>query len=382
MSDRITICFPFAGKMVGGSHISALGLLNGLDPDRYRILVVPQYRHGAIASLFAGYEMVMAPELRWADFVPGEPFTMGKFGSTLQSMPGIVRFLRRNKVDIVHTNDGRTHAIWGLAARLAGARLLWHHRGDPTALGLRYLAPLIASRIVAVSDFALPHSAAWPASGRAEVIHSPFDISTSVNRQEARAALLAETGLPSDSLILSYFGNFITRKRPLLFIEAIARVRDLLPDRHVAGLMFGRSDDPAMDHAMEEAMDRHAVRANIRVMGWKSPGSYWIAACDQLVVPAIDEPFGRTLIEAMLVGTPVVATRSGGNVEALQDGMLGPLVTPDDADALGEACARLARNPALSTQLSRKAETDARCRFGEERHVARVSAIYETLAAS
>ncbi|MET0365214.1 MAG: glycosyltransferase, partial [Sphingobium sp.] len=193
MSDRITICFPFAGNMVGGSHISALGLLNGLDHDRYRILVVPQYRDGAVASLLAGYEMVVDdPDLHWADFVPGEPFTVGKFGRTLRSMPGIIRFLRRNKVDIVHTNDGRTHAMWGLAARLAGAKLLWHHRGDPTALGLRYLAPLIASRIVAVSDFALPKGPA----GRSEVIHSPFDTSLSVDRQDARATLLAETGLP------------------------------------------------------------------------------------------------------------------------------------------------------------------------------------------
>ncbi|MET0363578.1 MAG: glycosyltransferase family 4 protein, partial [Sphingobium sp.] len=194
--------------------------------------------------------------------------------------------------------------------------------------------------------------------------------------------LLAETGLPQDSLILSYFGNFITRKRPLLFIEAVARVRDLMPDRHVAGLMFGRSDDPDMDHAMEDALDRHDVRGNVRFMGWKSPGSYWMAACDQLVVPAIDEPFGRTLIEAMLVGTSVVATRSGGNVEALQNGILGPLVPPDDAGALGEACVHLAQDAALSMKLSQQAEQDARGRFGEAHHVARISAIYEKLAAS
>ncbi|WP_336968761.1 glycosyltransferase family 4 protein [Sphingobium aromaticiconvertens] len=380
MSDRITICFPFAGNQVGGSHISALGLLDGLDRSRYRILIVPQYADGAIARLFAGHEMIVDPALRWTDFVPGEPFGPGKFARTLRAIPGMVRFLRQHKVDIVHSNDGRTHAIWGVAARLAGARLLWHHRGDPDAMGLRYLAPLIASRIVAVSQFALSASRPGSTARRAQVIHSPFDVTVRVDRREARETLLRDTELPADTLVLAYFGNFISRKRPLAFIETVARVRDLMPDRPVAGLMFGSSDNPAMDLAMTQAIDRHGAQDIIRIMGWRSPGSFWIAACDQLVVPAIGEPFGRTLIEAMLVGTPVIATRSGGNVEALQDGVLGPLVPPDDADALAAQSVRLAQDPSLTARLSEQAKRDARNRFGEKQHVAKVSAIYEQLA--
>lgn len=380
MPDRITICFPFAGDMVGGSHISVLGLLDGLDRARYRILVVPQCGDGAIAQLMAGNEIIADPALAWTDFVPGEPFGIKKFSRTLWAIPRMIRFLRRHHVDIVHTNDGRTHAIWGLAARLAGTRLLWHHRGDPGAKGLRYLAPLIANQIVTVSQFALPVQRSWGAASRAQVIHSPFDVSISVDRREAREALLHETGLSPDTLILAYFGNFISRKRPLKFIETVARVRSLLGGRPVAGLMFGRSDDPAMDLAMTQSIVRHGVTGHVRIMGWKSPGSFWIAACDQLIVPAIGEPFGRTLVEAMLVGTPVIATRSGGNVEALKDGLLGPLVPPDDADALAAQSLRLAQDPILSAKLSEQADRHARCQFGQEQHVAKVSAIYEELA--
>lgn len=382
MSDRITICFPFAGNQVGGSHISALGLLNGLDRSRYRVLIVPQYADGAVARLFAGHEMIADPTLRWSDFVPGEPFGPRKFAGTLSAVPGMVRFLRKHKVDIVHSNDGRTHAIWGLAARLAGARLLWHHRGDPDAMGLRYLAPLIASRIVAVSKFALSALRDGSTARCAQVIHSPFDVTLNVDRQTARETLLRETGLSADTFILAFFGNFITRKRPLAFIDAVARVRDLMPDRPVAGLMFGSSDNMTMDLAMTQAIAQHDAQDIIRIMGWKSPGHFWIAACDQLIVPAINEPFGRTLIEAMLVGTPVIATRSGGNIEALQDGVLGPLVPPDDAGALAVQSVRLARDPDLGKRLSEQAQRDARGRFGEKQHIAKVSAIYEQLVTS
>ena len=45
------VCFPFVGNLVGGSHISALGLIKRLDPARYRPLVLVQHREGEIADL-------------------------------------------------------------------------------------------------------------------------------------------------------------------------------------------------------------------------------------------------------------------------------------------------------------------------------------------
>src|SRR3546814_8094871 len=78
------------------------------------------------------------------------------------------------------------------------------------------------------------------------------------------------------------------------------------------------------------------------------------------MVPAIDEPFGRTLIEAMLVGTPIVATRSGGNIEALRDGDIGQLVQPESASALAAACQRYCDSPAFAKSMADRARTDAR----------------------
>lgn len=376
---RTTICFPFTGDTVGGSHISVLGLLEGLDRSRYRIIVVPQYPDGAIARLFAAHEVEVETDLRWRDFVPGEPFTARKFSHAITGILPVVRFLRRQKVDIVHSNDGRTHATWGPAARLAGARLIWHHRGDPTALGVRLVAPLIADWVVSVSEFALPKSRFWPAAKNAEVVHSPFDTTLRIDRSVARETLLQEVGLPSDSLIVGYFGNLIPRKRPLLFIDAIARLRALLPSRPVYGLMFGASEGPEMTRAINDRISAQGLEEWVKMMGWKSPGAMWIAACDQLLVPAVSEPFGRTLIEAMVVGTPVVATRSGGNIEALRDGDIGLLVPPEDANALALACAKLAADPALAAMLAQAAQADAIARFGEDRHCQRLSAIYDTL---
>ncbi|WP_150292016.1 glycosyltransferase family 4 protein [Sphingobium estronivorans] len=370
--DRLRICFPFSGDSVGGSHISVRGLMEHLDPTLYRPIVVTEVPDGMIANFFAGQEQMDDPASRGL-FVPGEAFTLRKFGRTLTGVLPRARFLRRNRIDIVHVNDGRSSANWALAARMAGAKLIWHHRGDPNALGLRLLAPALAHRVLAVSSFALPPAGLWSARDRASVVHSPFDTSLDVDRSKARDALIRELGVARETLLLGYFGAFVPRKRPLLFVDMIARLQTMTA-RPVMGLMFGEARVPAMDGALRKRIADKGVADRVKLMGYRTPGPFWIAACDRLVVPAIGEPFGRTLVEAMLVGTPIVAARSGGNIEALEGG-IGILVEPDDADALARACG----NSGDARAMALAAQADARSRFSEAAHCVRVSAIYEAL---
>ncbi|WP_375194583.1 glycosyltransferase family 4 protein [Sphingobium sp.] len=372
----LRICFPFSGDSIGGSHISVRGLIAHLDRALYRPVIVPEVPGGMIASFFAGQEQMDDPGSKGL-FVPGEAFTLKKFARTLTGVLPRARFLRAKGIDIVHVNDGRSSANWALAARLAGARLIWHHRGDPEALGLRFLAPALAHRVLAVSSFALPPAGIWSARNRASVVHSPFDTEISVDRDKARDTLVRELGVTPDTLLLGYFGAFVPRKRPLLFVDMVAQLRSLA-GRPVMGVMFGEARLPAMDTALRKRIADKGVADQVRLMGYRTPGPFWIAACDQLVVPAVGEPFGRTLVEAMLVGTPIVAARSGGNVEALEGG-IGMLVEPDDAQALVQACAALGADLGGARQMALAAQADARRRFSEAAHCAKVSAIYEQL---
>lgn len=377
--EALTICFPFAGDSIGGSHHSVLGLLRQLDRDRFRPLVVTEVPGGRIARMFAEFAPVADPGANSVPVAPGQPYSLAKFTRTLTGLPARVRLLKAEQVGIVHSNDGRTHAAWGLPARLARVPLLWHHRADPSALGLRLAAPLLATRVLTVSSFSLPPRGWWSAAHKSEVVHSPFDTAISVDRADARARLLAELDLRPDTLILGYFGSLVPRKRPFVFVDAAVRLQDLIR-RPVAGLMFGEAKNPAFGASLQERMAQPDARECVRLMGVRPDGASWIGGCDQLIVPAVREPFGRTLIEAMLVGTPVIAAESGGNVEALQGG-LGRLVKPDDPAALAEASAELANAPHDAAALAQRARQAALQRFGEERHAERVSQIYAELAA-
>src|SRR3546814_4644330 len=83
------------------------------------------------------------------------------------------------------------------------------------------------------------------------------------------------------------------RKRPLLFVDMVARLAEMSP-RPVMGLMFGEARVPAMDIALRRRIAEKGVEDRVKPMGYRTPGPFWIAACDRLVVPAVGEPFGRS----------------------------------------------------------------------------------------
>lgn len=371
---RKRICFPFVGDDVGGSHISVVGLLRRLDRARFDPLVLVQHPGGAVARLMrdAGIPVEAAPQT--PNRPHGQRLRVGEMPGMARAVLPLRAALSSRGIDIVHTNDGRTHATWALPAKLAGCRLVWHHRAGPDALGLRFAAPLLADAILSVSRFACGERMAE--HPRHRVVHSPFDTELVADRGANRARLLAELGCDPATAFLGYFGALIARKRALLFVETIAALRAADPARPIMGVIFGEEFDVTARDIARHARSLGCADA-IRYMGFRDRAAEWMSACDLLLVPAIDEPFGRTLIEAMLVGTPVVATRSGGNEEALRGGRLGTLVPPEDAAALAAGAAALLGNKAKWQQFADLAQHDARTRFGEDRHAAAVMATYD-----
>src|SRR3546814_11260111 len=94
--------------------------------------------------------------------------TIGKMMGAPKALASLARYLQQRDVRIVHTNEGPMHVTWGPAARLAGRKLLWHHRSSPRAKGLRFLAPPLAHRVASVSRFAAPRPGGFSAAGRSE----------------------------------------------------------------------------------------------------------------------------------------------------------------------------------------------------------------------
>jgi glycosyltransferase involved in cell wall biosynthesis len=385
VTDRpVVVCFPFVGDDVGGSHVSAVGLIRALDPARVRPLVVLHRTDGPLARFLAaeGVAFEAAPPRAPVEATAGA--ARAALRLVFRVAPALSAFMRRRGVEVVHTNDGRIHAAWSVAGRLAGARVLWHHRGDPTARGVNVLAPVVADRIVTVSRFARPARPILPIDRRWSVIHSPFDHPPPVDRAAARAAVAAAVSAPADARFIGFFGQFIERKRPFDVVDIVAAFAARRRDRPVTALFFGAdaAGRPPLEAATRARAEALGVADRCVFMGFRRPVEPWMAGVDVLVAPATSEPFGRTLIEAMLLGTPVVAANHGGNPEAVVDGATGFLPPPADPPAFVEPIARLLDDPALAARIAGAASAEARARYGVEAHVAAIEAIYHELRRS
>lgn len=377
-TECVTIAYPMAGDSLGGSHHSLLGLLKGLDPALYHPVIILEKPNGRLAEHFAGFEQRPDPAPPRESFAVGREFSVSKFASTFAGIGRRAALLRDIGSKIVHSNDGRTHATWAFAAKRAGCRLLWHHRADPYAKGLRYLAPLVSDQIVAVSNFSLSGMRPSKARQNAQVVFSPFDIDVKADRIMMRQRLLTELEAHEDTIICGYFGSFIDRKRPLEFMNAVAELR-AIQNRPVVGVMFGETTYPELEAAMRARMQEPDVAGAVHIMGYRSPGVDWIAAVDLLLVTAVHEPLGRTLVEAMLVETPVIATDSGGNPEAILAG-LGTLVEPDNAAAMARAALDALNNKPALAKTTACAKESAKARFSEDTHIAKITQIYRDLS--
>lgn len=377
-SRPLRICFPFADRAreVGGSHISAMTLIQGLDRSRFDPKIILIGDKGRVNLLAQNSGQL--PEC----ILPGAA-SKPTFLESARIVREAARVLSSGKFDVVHTNEGRMHVLWGLAAKISGVAHVWHHRGNPGARGLRFLAPLTADQVISVSRFAAPNGSGNLATQRCAVIHSPFDLSIAdTSRAEGRKQIQEELSFADDAKLVGFFGHYSDRKRPLKFIEAIAAAIRIDPEIPVHGLMFGEEHDPGLLKQMELAIEQLGLRGRIHLMGFRKPGESWLAGCDALLVPAVDEPFGRTLIEAMLVGTPVVAAASGGNIEAIDDGRTGLLATADDGDALGRRLLSILRDPDLAQSIRADAKKHALTKFGIDVHVNAVEAIYDRIGAT
>ncbi|MDE0589454.1 glycosyltransferase family 4 protein [Halocynthiibacter sp. C4] len=385
--NKINVLFPYVGgDDFGGSHISSLKLVEMLNDSGTFNAIVGLHRPTGKFPDFLADQGVPFTELPFPDLIEpqaktskSKPRNVADF--TLKSASKMRKYINNNSIDIVHTNDGRMHLNWCIPTKLSRAEFVWHHRGDPTAKATNLLAPLFANEIITVSQFAKPSRPIRNIDHKWSVVHSPFSIPETVDRDAAKAALLSELGLPAGTRILGYFGELIERKRPVYFVEIVAEYAKAYPDDPVVGIVAGAVPTGArkLDQEMRARAEELGISDKIIELGFRSPIEPIMAATDILIVSALNEPFGRTLCESMHLGTAVVATDHGGNPEAITHGETGYLVDPFKPEAFVEPIRKLLTNNAKFTRITEAARERALREYTMETHLNGVLAAYKRL---
>ena len=298
----------------------------------------------------------------------------------VRNLPRLVGFLRRENIRIVHGNDLRMNLTWSLATKLAGRSSVWHQRALPySASGLWRAIGFLSDHVIHVSDTvakAMPATRHAPSS----VIANPVAVPQAVPpRESAKAAIAREFGFDPGTTVIGFVGRLTSIKRPDVFVAAAARLAGCEPTRDSAFLMVGHDEEGMIPKLRKQALSM-GIGDRIFFAGFRRSIEEWISGMDLLMATAERDSFGRTLIEAMTVGTPVVAACAGGHADIIEHGWTGLLVPPNDPDAFAAAVIRVLADRAFLGRLTEEARACAQARYSVRSHALRIMSIYDRLS--
>lgn len=147
-----------------------------------------------------------------------------------------------------------------------------------------------------------------------------------------------------------------------------------LPEASVVLVGDGRRRDD-----LAALADRLGMAERVQFTGWSDEPRRHLTTFDLYALPSRIEGFPLVVVEAMLAGLPVVATRVGSVADAVLDGETGLLVPPDDPDALGSALGTLLADPERRRAMGDRGREHARRHFTASAMAAQFESLYTEL---
>ncbi|MBI4934157.1 MAG: glycosyltransferase family 4 protein [Actinobacteria bacterium] len=203
------------------------------------------------------------------------------------------------------------------------------------------------------------------------VVGVETDLGTGVTAAQMQA-VRAELGIPPAARVVLTIGNLVPSKSHELFVRAAAKVSEVVPDARF--LVVGEGHQRAW---LEAEVDRLGLKGRVQLIGPRSDIPVLLSLCDVYVRPGILDGFvGITVLEAQVVGCPVVSFDTIDVRPAVMHERTGLLVPPGDTDGLAKAMLRLLADGSLRRSLAVAARQHVERRFSMRAVVSSLEAAY------
>ena len=384
---------PLGGRHTGGMNVYVSELSRELARRGHHVDLFTR-RDGERPEVTA-----LAPGLRLVQLSAGPPAPLEKELLT-PFVPAFVAEMARftanegETYDLVHSHYWQGIAAGEPFARAQGApHLVMFHTLGEVKNRARVSEEEPGERIGRERELAASADAIITASGHehdllaryydadpARMVSIPCGIDTDLFRPRDRDECRRELDIEADRPVLLWVGRLEKLKGVDILIDAVAQLDE--PD--VLLLVVGGDEHGQVLRAELEAQAQEAgLGGNIRFTGAVPHEELpaWYSAADVCVVPSYYESFGLVAVEAMACGTPVVASRVGGLVSTVTDGVNGYLIPWRCPEPFAEKLEVLIRNPELRANFARSARESVQ-RFRWDEIARRMDALYEDVIAN
>lgn len=296
------------------------------------------------------------------------------------------KLIGTRKVDLVCTLTRGAHVYGSIAACLREVPLVFQLHDIPQRPVARQLYGALFRRCaaggIAVSQ-AVANGFADVQNGRKRPIrisYNGIDIRGFRERLNRGPLTTGELGLQADNYpVITTIGRLSPYKGVDLFVRVAYLVRQQFPQ--AIFLIVGSASEGSSAYVarLERLVYGLNLDSCVKFLGYRNDIPGILARSDILVSASQFESFGLTILEGMVAGLPVVATRCGGPEEILTDGEDGFLVPVGDATAMADAILLLARNPDQAREMGKCGRRRACRDFSIERHANEVLDFYQEI---
>ncbi len=309
--------------------------------------------------------------------------------TTLLPLPGglqigwfrdCLRLVREEKVAIIHAHEFSAVVLGWIVARIANVPFVGtiHGKNYYWEKFRRRLAYRIVSRygqlIVVSEDLKqfVSQRVGIPES-RLQVIYNGVE-SPAIENNSSSQACRAELALPEGSPVIGAVGSLYPVKGHRYLLDALPAICKRYP--RVILLIAGRGE---LEVSLKEQVARLGVEKHVRFLGMRNDVQRLLSVMDVFVLPSLSEGLSMALLEAMVAGKAVVATKVGGNAELIDHGRTGFLVSAENSSDLADQLIKLLGNPELIRDFGLAGAELVHRRFSKAEMISRYQTLYTSL---
>jgi len=281
--------------------------------------------------------------------------------------------LRRGEYDLIHAHGARDHVLAALAAMACPGIVLVRTKHNLTRLRGGWLHGLVTDRFVAVSRAAAEVLAASGIPARkVRIVYDGVDLDAFSPRR-ADPALRNALGIREDEFVVGVTGRLGSKSKGIpVLLRAMKAVVARAPETRL--LLVGR-----FEPALREVAASLGLGDRVLFAGFRTDVADLLACMDLYVQPSLREALSSSVLEAMAMGKPVVASAVGGVPEAVVPGETGILCRPGDANDLAGAILTLAERRETLREMGLRARERAAAIFSLDRMVRETEDLYREL---
>jgi glycosyltransferase involved in cell wall biosynthesis len=359
----------------GGTAKSTSLLVKNIDRDKFRVVVVacglgPEAaKIGAYADEYHNLKIGSYRPLRKIINGKEREDLLARFYLVvwlIRCVWGLKKWLRKEAIDIIHTNSQQYNLIAGIAGRLAGVPSVWHIR-SPQEMAWRrggpflvegYLAAWLATIFIANSHFtAGTFHRSW--KKKTVVVWNAVNISDIIAHQYF-GRLREVAGVSKDKKLVGFLGLIEYRKGIDRFVSMAAKLAQKRDDVRfvvIGGEVGQKEISQAVRAKLLKQAEDLGIIEKLCFTGHLENAPNYLGDMDTFFMCSLPgtETFGLVVIEAMAAGVPVVAFDNDAMGEIIENGKTGYLVPEGDIDLAVERISHILDDNALANDMKRAA---------------------------